>query len=288
MNERMSLESFGAQLLETEDLDPIYVVLHRANLNRDQLRRWLLAYWCFYHAGVASWLSERPTSDRYWAAMLQAAYNDIPSPAGGRWPRGRERRHFRGDKAANAVARLAAWYPYPEEAVRALEFTGTARFSLISQKVQQWPMFGPWIAFKVADMLERVLGVPIDFSGSDVFFFDSPREAAIGWYEVKTGIRALTNTGPGSLHDPVSEACSHLERSLQSYLAPPRYDRKLGLQEFETILCKWKSHMNGHYPVGNDIHELHEALSQWKTVSATAQKLLIQPMGGYGKLADRD
>jgi hypothetical protein len=47
----MSLEDFGKALLDTRDLDSVYVVLWRAYRGLDMtwptLRKWLLAYWCF-------------------------------------------------------------------------------------------------------------------------------------------------------------------------------------------------------------------------------------------------
>ena len=49
------------------------------------------------------------------------------------------------------------------------------------------------------------------------------------------------------------------------------YERPVGLQEVETILCKWKSHMNGHYPLNNDIMEIRHGLKDWLPVSALAR-----------------
>jgi Holliday junction DNA helicase RuvB len=55
---RLSLEEFGVQLLLTEDLDPVYPMLHRANLLTEILYPFLFGYWCFYHVGVAALLTE--------------------------------------------------------------------------------------------------------------------------------------------------------------------------------------------------------------------------------------
>ena len=53
----LSVYDFGAQLLETKDLDPVYVMLHEADLGKPTLYRWLIAYWAFYHCGTAAWAS---------------------------------------------------------------------------------------------------------------------------------------------------------------------------------------------------------------------------------------
>jgi hypothetical protein len=256
----LSLEDFGRELLDKNDLDPVYNVLYGAKLERPQLRRWLLAYWCCYSAGEASWISGQLD---FWSRMREMAFNKTEAPTGGRWPRGRERRHFRGDKAVEAIDWLARRYPNPEDVVQHLEIPGA--FQVISRRVQEWPMFGPWIAFKVGDMMERVLGVNVDFSGSDVFFFKSPREAAELWYSIQSGLENSKHAIP--------EACSFLASYFGDRLAPPSYNRRLNFQEYETILCKWGSHMTGHYPIGIDTRELREALHPWAGVSRTALSL---------------
>lgn len=99
-------------------------------------------------------------------------------------------------------------------------------------------MFGPWIGFKAADMLERVLGVPIEFSDEIALIYKQPREAL-----------QLVNYSYENL-------LNHFSR----FPAPPGKDRPCSHQEVETILCKWKSHIGGHYPLGKDSHELKDAL----------------------------
>src|SRR5690606_13153596 len=101
---RLDIYEFGRHLLETGDLDPVYIALDRMEWSQvEQLGRWLVAYWAFYHCGVASWLSEHDR-DSFWDVMELAARNEDPAPPGGRWPRGSERRHFRGAQSLNAIA----------------------------------------------------------------------------------------------------------------------------------------------------------------------------------------
>ena len=79
-------------------------------------------------------------------------------------------------------------------------------------------MFGPWIAFKIGDMLERIVGVWVDFSDSDVFMFDTPKQAAYLWYgeESETAIH---------------ESVKYLDEHLGNRLAPPSFNRSLNIQE---------------------------------------------------------
>lgn len=248
--------TFGEALVKTQDLDPLYVGLVGADLPKDQLYRWLLCYFCFYNVGVASYMSELEGS-AYWRRMLDAAANDsapisrLP-PVGERWPRAAERRHFRGQKCVDAVT----WFSKrsPEFWVGLLTELG----SLVTLKgvmavVQEWPMCGPWIAFKAADLLERVVGVRIEFPEDITLLYKEPR-AALDLLE----------------GDPV-QTNRKLIKHFGQYLAPPCYDRPCGVAETESILCKTKSSWGGHYYIGKDIHEQRHALKGW---GVTADQIL--------------
>lgn len=258
----LSVVDFGRQLVETEDLDPVYVMLYKAELDRETLYKWLLAYWCFYHCGTSSWIVDGKFEER----LLQAAETAVH-------PRGTERRHFRGRNGVDSVKWILGYpkgWRFMVGAFDEFEKSGSSTRLLadVMAYVQTWKGFGPWIAFKVADMLERLGICRINFSEADTFLFDSPKEGA--------GLVVQHYSLP---QDHVSEyespawAFDYLDTRLGHLKAPPRYERTLNGQEYETILCKWKSHLNGHYEVGHDIHEIRQGLlkySRWPT----AQRLL--------------
>lgn len=256
---KMGIVEFGERLLETGDLDPVYIGLHDARLPRDQLYRWLLAYWCFYHVGAASWLSEHKGAE-YWGWMHKAAENKTVTPVNaidGRWPRAAERRHFRGPKCVEAVKQLRDVYGKPELAVRDLILPSE---KAILKKIKDWYLFGSWIGFKAADMLERCAGARVSFDPNIGLMYEEPRKGlelavTVGYF------RGMT----------VDDAYKNLLGHFKHRKAPPALDRPCGPQEVETILCKWKSHMGGHYWVGKDIHEQRPALQGW---GKTAEKLL--------------
>jgi hypothetical protein len=150
---------FGAQLISTEDLDPVYCAIVGARIEGDQLARLLVAYCLYYHLGLAAWLSDHSQED-FWDAALEAARNETPSPLGGRWPRGTERRHFRGQKAIGAIETLARRYS-PTDLLE--ELKRARDLDAIIATVTEWPMCGPWIAFKLADLMERVARSPVTF-----------------------------------------------------------------------------------------------------------------------------
>lgn len=288
---RLSIETFGAHLLDSGDLDPVYIALHKMELPEAQLRRWLVAYWCLYHVGAACYISEQEGRD-FWMALRAAAVNDVdagPSPVeGGRWPRGSERRHWRGEQAKKAVGQLAGRYlneperlvadiatwdlTAPEQARWQVGANDALPFAVVAARAQALPSFGPWISFKVADMLDRLDIAAVSFDNAAVFMFDDPRKAALMQFRMRVGAPADARVKDEEA--AIDRVVAHLVDHFKDRTAPPLHDRPVGLQEVETILCKWKSHMNGHYPLNNDLHEIADGLREWARFSPTG--LLFQ------------
>lgn len=245
----LSPVAFGRELVLTEDLDPVYCILARAQLSPSTIKAFLLAYWCFYDPGTASDITSSPD---YWDAMMRAAQ--------GRARRGTERRHFRGKLSTVAVKFLRDQYESPVMALDWLTLNARS-FAAIAGRVREWPGFGSWIAFKVADMVERVLKLPVDFSTDDLVIYSEPL----------AGAKLIASDLPA--------AVALLEESLGEMMAPPGGDRRLNIQEYETILCKFKSHVHGHYEVGHDTIEVKRALA--RSGSPLARHLMRQPIGAH-------
>ncbi len=279
--ERLSIIDFGRHLLDSEDLDPVYCALPHTlggedNQDIPQLHRWLIAYWCFYHCGVASWLSEHKGL-HFWKWMRVAAENMEPAPTGitTRWPRGSERRHFRGEAAVNAIRHLHDRYGNrPQNMVTYIHNVPGDRvpYKAIADRASDHPLFGPWISFKIADMCERVLGIPVDFNQAEVFMFKDPVKSALMLWRQHEGLPETAE--PKDKWEVIREVVAYVGEAMMARKAPPGYDRLIGLQEIETILCKWKSHMNGHYPLYNDIDEINEGLEPWSKISETALRFM--------------
>ena len=258
MSDKMDVIEFGEALIRTRDLDPVYCAVHDARMPRDQLHRWLLAYWCFYHVGAASYISERKGDD-YWDWMRVAAINesgpkDNAIGPSDRWPRAAERRHFRGPKCVEAILRLKDEYPKPELAVRDLILPSE---KAILRKIKDWYLFGSWIGFKAADMLERCAGAKVSFDEGLGLIYSEPRKT----------LDLLAQKHGGTAEEQWKRLLGHFS----STPAPPALDRGCGPSECETIACKYGSYLNGHYWVGKDIHEQRPALKGW---GKTAEKIL--------------
>ena len=245
--EKVSLVEFGEELLRLEDLDPVYPVLRPyAIADRERARRVILAYALFYDVGEALYLGSQPD---FWPTIRIAAANEEATPHGTRWPRSAERRHFRGKKCVEAVDELARAFPAPEGLVERLVEPGGELKEVIT-RLSILPQFGPWIAFKLCDIGERVLEAPIVF----------PQELNGTLYiSPLFTVRALAEAE--SVHPKViwDRALEHFSQ----FSAPPRHERGCGAQEIETIFCKYGSYLKGHYYVGKDVKEVSHSLKLW-------------------------
>lgn len=240
---------WGRQLILTNDHDPLYVGLTRWGVRGARLRRFMVAYWCCYSVG-ASWHISQHSGSRFWDTLETAAANMEPSPLGGRWPRAHERRHWRGQKCVESVWALRSRFRHPEEAVISLE---AARSLGEVNRLMDWPQFGPWIAFKAADMLERVLGAAVTFPEEVITLYKDPREGA----EMAREALGLATT-----QDVVTEMLD----AYSGVIAPGFSQdsaRLCNIQEVETVLCKWKSARKGNYWIGLDTRDHRAELEQW-------------------------
>lgn len=266
----MGVVTFGRALIESGDLDPVYIGLHYARLKEPQMNRLLLAYWCTYHLGASCFIAETAKTDTaFWELLHAAARNNEPVPGlgiggrwprgfGGRWPRGSERRHWRGQQAIDSAVELQQRVVEHRSIHRFIDYlapdTGST-FTQVRDRVLELRGFGPWITFKVCDMAERVLCRPIDFSDCHLDFYDEPRKGAA---LVMHGDPEAPTTG-----EDVRKAVDLIRVQLRKYKAPPRGDRPINVQEAETVLCKYKSHWKGRYHVGHDITEVRHGLDGW-------------------------
>jgi hypothetical protein len=230
---------FGRQLIITGDLDPVYIVIAGARLPWNQRARLVLAYACLYHLGCAAYLSEFK-GDKFWHQLRLAADN-VHGPVDGKWPRGTERRHWRGEAAEKSWSCLMLGDT--PEAVIEYWFEDGATFHDCYKRILETTGMGPWAAFKLCDLAERVLEYRIDPRGAEKFFYREPLAgAALIHKDLPTAIRLLRNY-------------------LGNFVAPPG-GRCCGVMEIESVMCKFKSYINGRYWVGKDIKEVRHALAE--------------------------
>ena len=248
-------KSFGDELIATADLDPVYVMLAEADhlLSESMLKRFLLAYWCFYHCGVAAHIAE---SKDFYKTMWRAIRET--------WPRGTERRYFYGLRAKGTIAYLVG-AGAPERIVD--DMCNHDDFQSSQKVIMAYEGFGPLVGWKVADMAERVLGYDVDFSNSTLDAYVDPRQGA-----------ALIKFGdwrhPIS-DDELEDVCYDMESYFMAkHNAPPLYDRRVNIQEIKTILCKHKDLHKGAYFMGKDTREVRFYMEGWGDLSEELRKFL--------------
>ena len=246
--------------------DPEYIILWDCQFKKDFLQRWLLAYWCFSHAGIASWIAETDLDSNYFRRMLEAAKNSKI------FPRGVARRYFVGKYAVRAIEMLSDkgvkgsigklcnhyfWY-LPD----------------FMDEVCSWYKFGPWAAFKAADMLERLDLIGLNSDGCARYMLDAPKQGAQDLWNHKYPDLSFSESQFAKKDVEGWAVDWLLVGPLGSYKAPPRYERCLNLQEAETILCKYHAHIRTKrtYNVGDDIRALRKELG-WRWTE-TASKLV--------------
>ena len=134
-------------------------------------------------------------------------------------------------------------------------------------------------------MLDCVLCRPVDFDEAAVFMFKDPAKAALMQWDLHNTTELPSDCWPKlvngkSLRDAaIHDTVQRLTQEFNDLRAPPSYKRPIGLQEVETVLCKWKSHMNGHYPLFNDTDEINEGMVNWlphSEAAVTFAKAMVQ------------
>ena len=260
-----NIVQFGRQLVQTGDLDPIYIALNNSGFSQSKKLRWLVAYIAYYHAGSACHLSDYTGMD-FWRHMMVAAKNEIPAPTGERWPRAKERRHFRGVQATVAITDWCRrWANKPESMFDYIAGTGGS-YEEVASKAKEHYSVGNWLAFKVVDLVDACLGMEVDQSDLRPFLYDTPRESLL---------RVWNEDVPGSYRegkvvdqlDAIKFVIQILQRNFRGLTIPHKPSKPLDMFCIETVCCKHLSHLHGHYPPLNDLHEIHEGLLPWLKVS---------------------
>lgn len=265
---RQDVVAFGKQLFATGDLDPVYVAVNAAAWPKSYQARWLIAYWLFYSAGFASWVAEK-TGPTFWQGLATAAENTTTTPFLARWPRGAERRHFRGAAAAKAVRLLHERYGSKPEKMLDFLCGGEMDIESVICRAKTHYLFGDWISFKVADMLDAVWGVPVGQHNLEAFLYKTPRASILeSWKEGRLPLKAVTQ------ESAVVEAMYWLRQQLGEQTVPHKPGASPDWFSLETVWCKHHSHLHGHYPLLKDVREISMGVRPWAAHSEYAAKFL--------------
>ena len=235
-NKRLGVVEFGRQLIETGDLDPVYIALWKSKMSGhlygESLKRWIVAWMCYYHCGLNSLIIDKPN---FFGEVLRVARAST-------YPRGSQRVHHRGPPAVNSALALKERFKTATDLFKWLVADGYVARTVFD-RMASLVGFGPCMSWRVPDIAERLGMMPTRFVDRDVdIMYDNPMRGAIAVCE---------QYGLGDT-DRAMQAHLFVMGKLATMAAPPRYDRAINIQETETIFCKWKSHIVGRYEIGRD------------------------------------
>lgn len=215
---------FAKLMFQLEDADPGYMLLKRAELDRDTKLRYVLAWCTYYNPGIAA------VACQYQGAKFYDYLFSVYTKA----QRASERRHFRGQAGHKALVQWKALYPMPEAMIEA---THGASYLQVRKNMQHMAQMGDYFYWKLADIWDTVFDETVDFTGCEQYMPKVPQQGAelIGDLEnlfTLKHIMGVVTTHVTKIDYPVKEG------------------RKLALQEAETVCCVFKQHASGSYKFG--------------------------------------
>lgn len=265
---KLSIEEFGAHLLTSGDLDPVYLALNGCGFDNSMRNRWLTAYCAFYSAGFACWASERE-GEQFWKVLAEAATNSTEAPCGGRWPRASERRHFRGMQAEKAVEAWKEMYGSRPEDMMEYIADGAPHFNYALERAKTHRSVGTWMGFKLVDLVDACMNREISQDDITMFFYDTPKQSMLRLWREKQGLPE--NAQPKDERLVLEAMIEYSRNAFKDHTIPHKQGKPVDLFTLETIFCKFQSHLNGHYQLWKDTDEINHGLTSWIPASSNAK-----------------
>lgn len=226
----MSFKDFSAALITTGDLDPDYLVLkeHAAdtNMTSEDLFRWIILKVFVYD-----------TASEMSIMYFNKDFDEVVY--------GAERRKNK----RNTVKQMNDVINKFDASILA----GGIHYRDFKKYVTQFPGIGPWAAWKMADLLERVMEININFTVDFREAYEFPLKGLLRVNGYTDDDMPMLKEGQA--YARMMDAAIKSLGPVWSYEAPCGR-RTLNLQELETCLCKYHSHLGGHYNVGQDTRHL--------------------------------
>lgn len=221
---RRDWRKFAETMFRLEDADPGYMLLKRAELDRNTKLRYVLAWCTYYNPGIAAVACQFQGAKFY--EYLRSVYPTAK--------RASERRHFRGQAGQKAMAQWQDLYPKPEAMIEATHGTS---YLQVRKNMQHMAQMGDYFYWKLADIWDTVFDEVVDFTGCEKHMPKVPQQGAemIGDHE---NLFTLVH-----IMDVITAHVAKLPY-------PVKGGRKLALQEAETVCCVFKQHVVGDYQYG--------------------------------------
>jgi hypothetical protein len=244
---------FAHKLFDNEEADPMYYALERADIDVHTRLRFTAAWCTYYHPGVAAVIAEH--HDKEFWDVLSGYYPHSP--------RASERRHFRGNSGLKAIAQWREKFPHPEDMILA---TWGDTFFKVRERCKGIAQIGQYFVWKLADVQDRVFKYPCDFTGAENYSPKVPQDAAHMIFKEMHPEMVI------NAKELVPYVYNKIIAELQPRNSPPRYDRRINMQEAETVCCVYHQYLGGGYFYGSRTGKAFRRLSEYPC--ALSSKLL--------------
>lgn len=245
---RQDWRKFAKVLFLLEDADPGYMLLKRAELDRATKLRYVLAWCAFYNPGIAAVACQFQGAKFY--EYLRHVYPGAK--------RASERRHFRGQAGQKALMQWQDLYPKPEAMIEATYGTS---YLQVRKNMQHMVQMGDYFYWKLADIWDTVFDEVVDFTGCEKYMPKVPQQGADIIKDIEHP-QYTTALGHVDLGDVMAMIIQHVTKIPY----PVKGDRKLALQEAETVCCVFKQHTVGDYQYG------FRSAKAWKRLQGVESK----------------
>ncbi|ACV50131.1 conserved hypothetical protein [Delftia phage PhiW-14] len=239
--------NYTEAISKTWDIDPTYNAIHGAmkDMGEAKTHRVLAGMALYYHLGFSCQLAEQSTDENFWD-VLGNNYEGTK--------RGTERRYFRGEQGRASLKYIKDNYKTPTDFLLGLH---RDKYSDLLKAFGPVPAFGPYFVWKMGDIYDRILGMPIQ---ADNCIEHLPSEPFKGMELVR---KEMIARGDASFADYTPQQMFEYMESQTNKLgliAPPAGDRLLDIREIETAMCGLKHFYTGTDYVGKDLVKHSESL----------------------------
>jgi len=239
--------TFARDLVITDELDPMYIVMHRITPHELKLR-FVTHFFLFYDAGEAAMCMTDPRP--FWD------YVDYGYKV---FKRGTERRHFRGEKGLRAIKVLRQSRTLDELWDRIYGHNMTTMASFIEAHMKG-AQLGPYFQWKAMDILDRVFDDKVELTLKEAVKYlpEEPR-------------KCISAIWP---HLSLATALEEVTSWIDDIPAPGARSRNCFYSEAETVLCAINGFLKGSYKFGQDLERRHKELEPFPEL----RRLLPDPI----------
>lgn len=250
---------FGAELIRSQDVDPLYPVLQwlEKDMDAEQALWFTFLYMTYYNLASAvqafQWAKHPQEADPRWNKLRIAT----------------ERRNLNGVKImphvnnyVTAIRNHGSQQAFLQQQWGSDPVSNYEAFWITAQTIWQ---NGRWAAFKWAEILKKVHGWNLAAPDMRMEFCSGPKAGLCDLFDLNQ--KALDQAGESGIWTLNAYGKRLREDAAQAGLVVPDWET------LETVLCNFHSLRDGRYYIGHDIDELQHIIDSSPLDALTAEWL---------------